>query len=80
MSTMLVGHPIFCSRMIDGAPVLMLENSLESVKRAASMVAYDLVSYYKGNESGQTPGKLPEPPYYWWESGAMWGSLIDYCE
>jgi mannan endo-1,6-alpha-mannosidase len=41
-----------------------------------------MMQYYKGNESGQTPGILPGPPpagdYYWWESGAMWGTLIDY--
>jgi len=36
------------------------------------------MSIYKGNESGQTPGKLPSPPYYWWEAGAMWGTMIDY--
>jgi len=54
--------------------------ALGSIKRAASIAAYGMVSYYKGNESGQTPGKLPEPPYYWWESGAMWGALIDYCK
>ncbi|RFU24677.1 hypothetical protein B7463_g11660, partial [Scytalidium lignicola] len=45
------------------------------------------MSYYKGNLSGQTPGILPGPPpttsvlnagYFWWESGAMFGSLIDY--
>lgn len=40
------------------------------------------MQYYKGNLSGQTPGILPGPPpagpYYWWEAGAMWGTLIDY--
>jgi mannan endo-1,6-alpha-mannosidase len=40
------------------------------------------MQYYHGNESGQTPGILPGPPpagdYYWWEAGAMWGTLIDY--
>lgn len=40
------------------------------------------MSYYHGNETGQTPGILPGPPpagdYYWWEAGAMWGTLIDY--
>lgn len=40
------------------------------------------MQYYKGNISGQTPGILPGPPpagdYYWWEAGAMWGTLIDY--
>lgn len=33
--------------------------------------------YYHGNESGQTPGVLGDP-YYWWEAGAMFGALIDY--
>jgi mannan endo-1,6-alpha-mannosidase len=36
---------------------------------------------YKGNESGQIPGLLPPPDasgYYWWEAGAMFGTMIDY--
>lgn len=41
-----------------------------------------MLQYYHGNESGGTPGILPGPPpagdYYWWEGGAMWGTLIDY--
>lgn len=37
-----------------------------------------MMNYYHGNESGQIPGLLPQP-YYWWEAGAMFGSLIDYC-
>jgi mannan endo-1,6-alpha-mannosidase len=36
-----------------------------------------MMTYYVGNEYGQTPGILPAP-YYWWEAGAMWGALIDY--
>lgn len=40
------------------------------------------MAYYKGNQSGQTPGILPGPPpagdYYWWEAGALWGTMIDY--
>ncbi|KAK1775946.1 glycosyl hydrolase family 76-domain-containing protein [Copromyces sp. CBS 386.78] len=57
-------------------------NSPESIKRAASLVASDLLTYYHGSEPGQTPGILPGPPpagdYYWWESGALWGTLMDY--
>lgn len=38
--------------------------------------------YYRGNQTGQILGMLPGPPpvgdYYWWEAGAMWGTLIDY--
>jgi mannan endo-1,6-alpha-mannosidase len=36
-----------------------------------------MVTYYTGNHTGDVPGNLPSP-YYWWEAGAMFGSLIDY--
>lgn len=36
-----------------------------------------MMTYYNGNKTGGIPGNLP-PPYYWWEAGAMFGSLIDY--
>lgn len=49
----------------------------ESIKLAASDVAWSLMSYYQGNESGQVPGLLPRP-YYWWEAGAMMGAMVDY--
>ena len=35
------------------------------------------MSYYNGNLTGAIPGNLPQP-YYWWEAGAMFGTLIDY--
>ena len=44
-----------------------------SIKAAASTVAYDMMKTYTGNQTGQTPGLLPEP-YFWWEAGAMFGS------
>jgi mannan endo-1,6-alpha-mannosidase len=38
--------------------------------------------YYSGNLTGMTPGILPGPPpagdYYWWQGGALWGTLMDY--
>lgn len=56
--------------------------STADIKKTASTVVWDLLQYYHGNETGQTPGILPGPPpmgdYYWWEAGAMWGTLIDY--
>ncbi|OIW27116.1 putative dfg5 protein [Coniochaeta ligniaria NRRL 30616] len=56
--------------------------STDSIKAAAKIVASNLMSYYQGNEPGQTPGILPGPPpagpYYWWEGGALWGTLVDY--
>lgn len=35
------------------------------------------MDYYNGNDSGQTPGMFSNP-YYWWEAGAAWGSMLDY--
>lgn len=36
-----------------------------------------MMKYYTGNHTGDTPGNLPQP-YYWWEAGAMFGGLVDY--
>ena len=56
----------------------------DSIKAAAKLVAANLWTMYHGNEPGQIPGILPGPPdsgrgpYYWWQAGAMWGTLVDY--
>jgi mannan endo-1,6-alpha-mannosidase len=42
----------------------------ESIKKAAGRAACDMMIYYTGNETGDVPGNLPAP-YYWWECGAM---------
>ncbi|KAI0457063.1 glycoside hydrolase family 76 protein [Xylaria acuta] len=52
-------------------------SSDDSVKQAASTVAYGLLKYYTGNNTGDTAGNLPDP-YFWWEAGAMFGTMIDY--
>ncbi|ODA82251.1 hypothetical protein RJ55_00758 [Drechmeria coniospora] len=66
----------------DDAPPRFSIDSQEAIRRTAGTVAWDMMQYYKGNLSGATPGILPGPPpagdYYWWEAGAMWGTLIDY--
>ena len=59
--------------------------SQDSIKSVASTLAYDMMTSYTGNLSGQTPGLLPGPCatdacYYWWEAGAMFGSLINYWQ
>ncbi|OJZ92420.1 glycosyl hydrolase [Aspergillus piperis CBS 112811] len=50
-------------------------NDEQSIKDAARTTAFNMMSYYHGNESGQTPGKLPDT---WWEGGAMFMTLIQY--
>ncbi len=50
---------------------------IDSVKAAASTIAFGLARFYTGNNTGDTPGNLPDP-YFWWEAGAMFGTLVDY--
>ncbi|QSS66977.1 glycosyl hydrolase [Histoplasma capsulatum] len=49
----------------------------DSVVMTARVLAAGVRHYYTGDRPGGVPGYLP-PPYYWWEAGAMFGSLIDY--
>jgi len=35
------------------------------------------MSWYTGNHTGDNPGNLPDP-YYWWEAGALFGAMVDY--
>jgi mannan endo-1,6-alpha-mannosidase len=60
-------------------------NSPDSIKSVTSSLAYDMMSFYHGNESGGTPGLLPGPCasvecYYWWEAGAMFAAMINYWQ
>ncbi|KAL2064631.1 hypothetical protein VTL71DRAFT_3768 [Oculimacula yallundae] len=50
-----------------------------SIKSTASSIASIMVGFYNGNETGETPGILPEP-YFWWNAGAMWDTLIQYWQ
>lgn len=59
--------------------------SPDSIKEVTSILAHDMMTWYKGNLTGGTPGILPGPCqslecYYWWEAGAMFASLINYWQ
>ncbi|MCJ1388265.1 hydrolase 76 protein [Xylographa bjoerkii] len=60
-----------------GAPITLDVTSADSIKAAAGTAAYNMMKVYTGNQTGQIPGLLPQP-YYWWEAGAMLGQLIHY--
>jgi len=51
--------------------------SPDSIKSTAEKIAKKMVAFYPGDQPGGIPGLLGDP-YYWWEAGAMFGSLIDY--
>jgi mannan endo-1,6-alpha-mannosidase len=50
---------------------------LDSIVSISSTLVGGMVSYYIGNDSSEIPGILPSP-YYWWEGGAMFDTLIQY--
>ncbi|KAF5680046.1 DFG5-like protein [Fusarium heterosporum] len=60
-------------------------DSKDGIEKASKALASDLIKFYKGNESGQIPGLLPETKmgtdgYYWYESGAFMGAYVDYWQ
>ncbi|KAL1888254.1 hypothetical protein Cpir12675_006236 [Ceratocystis pirilliformis] len=55
---------------------LIVDNS-ENIKGVARTLAQGVMSYYQPDNPAILIGDLPDP-YYWWEAGAMWGSMIDY--
>lgn len=69
ISRQLVALCALAGQSVDAAITLDLR-SPSSIKEAASTLAYDMMSYYTGNNTGDVPGNLPDP-YYWWEAGAM---------
>lgn len=48
-----------------------------SLDEVTGVVADGLLNYYTGLEYGQTIGMFANP-YYWWEAGGAWGSMIDF--
>ncbi len=74
-----------------GEPLALLQLAIQmvkltpspaSIKAAAKDVAFDVMSYYKGNQTGEILGLLGMPPpdgdYYWWHSAVLWSTMIDY--
>ncbi|KAF5102570.1 hypothetical protein D0Z00_000280 [Geotrichum galactomycetum] len=52
-------------------------SSESSINDGLALLAKGLMDYYNGNDTGKTPGMFSNP-YYWWEAGAAWNSMLDY--
>lgn len=70
--------------LLDGSLVTAVPldvNSASSISQASSILARTLQAYYTNNQPS-TPadqvGIIQVPPLYWWESGAIWGGMVDY--
>lgn len=48
----------------------------DSIRQAAGEVAQGIQDLYQPSQD--IIGKWPYPPYFWWESGAAWGGMIEY--
>ena len=71
-STSLATAASLCSLAGQARAAIQLNlDSDTSIKRAASTAAFDMMTWYTGNRTGDTAGNLPDP-YYWWEAGAMY--------
>ncbi|KAI5860003.1 glycoside hydrolase family 76 protein [Durotheca rogersii] len=73
----------FLARLLLAAPAAVTAINVailnpDSVRRAAALVAEDLLSFYNGTAAGETPGILPYSEYFWWTGGIMWNTLLDY--
>ncbi|KAI1842262.1 hypothetical protein JX266_011547 [Neoarthrinium moseri] len=68
---------VICNVALKATAIDIDWTSDSSIKEGAATLAYGLLQYYTGNETGDVPGNLPDP-YYWWEAGALFGTMIDY--
>ncbi|RBR21567.1 uncharacterized protein FIESC28_04835 [Fusarium coffeatum] len=61
------------------APKSLDTSNPDSIRNVAGTLAFDAMSYYKGNTSSNPKdlGDLQDP-YYWWVAGALWGIMLDY--
>ncbi len=75
---MVLSWSLWAPLAISAANAIELQiDSADSIKQAASTIAYDMMATYTGNNTGDNPGNLPQP-YYWWETGAMFMHMVDY--
>ncbi|KAJ8098914.1 glycoside hydrolase [Lipomyces tetrasporus] len=69
---------LLCSALFHRARAIDIDvNNVDSIKNAAWVFSHGVMDYYNGNQTGGTLGKFSWP-YYWWEAGAAWGSMLDY--
>ncbi len=51
--------------------------SPDSIQSVAKTLAGSIIKTYNTTQNPGTPG-IFEPPYYWWEAGAIWQGFVEY--
>ncbi|CCK68371.1 putative mannan endo-1,6-alpha-mannosidase KNAG_0A07180 [Huiozyma naganishii CBS 8797] len=78
MGTSTVSVLLALSAVVSKVAALDIDlDNLDSIRNATSLIAYGLMDYYTGEQYGKTVGMFADP-YYWWEAGGAWGSMLDY--
>ena len=63
----------------EASAIALNATDLGSVRSVAQNLTLGVISYYQNaNATGDENGLFPFLPYYWWESGAIWGGFMDY--
>ncbi|KAI6463577.1 hypothetical protein MCOR18_010691, partial [Pyricularia oryzae] len=60
---------------ISAVPKDMKISESASVQAVVKTIAADTMSYYKGSATNYVD---LEAPYWWWQSGALFGAMSDY--
>ena len=58
---------------IEATTMSVSAGDTKGISSTAGTLASNLLGYYNSADNGVLP-----QPYYWWESGGMWGGLIEY--
>lgn len=76
----MVIRPILALWAFLATPTLAIEFSMTDVSARnynLGLLAQGLMNYYNGDKYGGTPGMFVSP-YYWWEAGVAWNTMIEY--
>lgn len=57
--------------------IWLTPSNLTNLEQVTGIVADGLLNYYDGLDYGKPIGMFTAP-YYWWEAGGAWGSMIDF--
>lgn len=67
---------------LPGAVAEFKVDSHDAIIESSRSLARDMITFYHGNEPGQTPGILPGPPpagdYYWYTGASFFATYLDY--
>lgn len=67
---------------LPGAAAEFKVDSHDAIIESSRSLARDMMTFYHGDEPGETPGILPGPPpagdYYWYTGASFFATYLDY--